>query len=733
MGLDMGASVTYRVGDSVCAPGALEPFESLRGMNIKIECACGARFAFDVEPVDGQMPVEVQCPECGADGTAKANEFIREQWTTARPKAGPIRVRVVTPPSEAESPTAPGPPVAGLPSVLPAPEADAGVAFCSRHPRELAVAECAVCQKPICARCLQQFGYLCSVYCQEQARARNIEVPVFAGRKTDVAVRERRKGKLLAMIAGAVAVALLTLWVWYAFVGSRPRVAWTFKPPASEPLLAARWVGADRVVTLTGQKLRLHNAANGKELWASPLKADEQVGNKAGDDDEFDRFAEVQLSVADEDVWIGFPSRVVRYAAGSGKREQEFPLPQPLERLTFTPTAIVAVAPGLSNQNILTRIDFGSRQARTETALPLPGAGAGGRGAGVRLLGALRPAQRANRLADALDLPLDLRDEVSEFHPAGQNVAHLAVALRQQRIVSREAAQAPEKESMLERSSLRAADSAAAGAEFLRNTRNTGGAVVDESRYLVTLRRFFSGSLNLWSEEVTGPPAFFALQTVDVLTAGKRLIVFSKTNQKLWEAKLAYPVSPRFTGEPGSPPQAPCFEAGNRLFLFDQGTLTAFELKTGKVQFQATSVFISQAVLGRRGRVYVATTSAPAQIIPSSQEPKFSEEILPLVLGVDAANGKVLWATARVGEQIHVTGDFLYASRAQGSKLGVFAASGDEARTPVHYRIYRLAPESGKELWEYYQPRAPVYFEPRENRLLLQYEKEVQLLKFLSL
>lgn len=48
-------------------------------MEIKIECACGQPFAFDVEPVNGRMPCEVNCPSCGAPATAQANALIRQQ------------------------------------------------------------------------------------------------------------------------------------------------------------------------------------------------------------------------------------------------------------------------------------------------------------------------------------------------------------------------------------------------------------------------------------------------------------------------------------------------------------------------------------------------------------------------------------------------------------------------------------------------------------------------------
>ena len=45
---------------------------------IKIICHCGQKYAFEVQPVNGQMPVPVNCPACGRDGTIAANESIRK-------------------------------------------------------------------------------------------------------------------------------------------------------------------------------------------------------------------------------------------------------------------------------------------------------------------------------------------------------------------------------------------------------------------------------------------------------------------------------------------------------------------------------------------------------------------------------------------------------------------------------------------------------------------------------
>jgi hypothetical protein len=47
-----------------------------RTIPVKILCACGQKYAFEVQPRDGKMPAPVACPVCKRDGTAEANRII---------------------------------------------------------------------------------------------------------------------------------------------------------------------------------------------------------------------------------------------------------------------------------------------------------------------------------------------------------------------------------------------------------------------------------------------------------------------------------------------------------------------------------------------------------------------------------------------------------------------------------------------------------------------------------
>jgi hypothetical protein len=62
--------------------------------SIKIECGCGQRYAFDVEPANGLMPYTVACPVCGVDGTGAANEVIAQTEQPVAVAAAPMRVQL---------------------------------------------------------------------------------------------------------------------------------------------------------------------------------------------------------------------------------------------------------------------------------------------------------------------------------------------------------------------------------------------------------------------------------------------------------------------------------------------------------------------------------------------------------------------------------------------------------------------------------------------------------------
>jgi hypothetical protein len=57
-------------------------------VEVKIQCDCGTRYKFDVEPLHGRMPQKVDCPGCGVDGTPAANECLRQRLGVAAVRRG---------------------------------------------------------------------------------------------------------------------------------------------------------------------------------------------------------------------------------------------------------------------------------------------------------------------------------------------------------------------------------------------------------------------------------------------------------------------------------------------------------------------------------------------------------------------------------------------------------------------------------------------------------------------
>ncbi|MGD0207697.1 MAG: hypothetical protein ABSC89_08855 [Verrucomicrobiota bacterium] len=96
-------------------------------IELKVQCDCGQKYKFDVDPINGQMPFTVACPVCGADGTEKANALLQQMLPELAAQPAEPPVPVVTQPRlrissslPATSPASP-PPLAPVPAVAPPP------------------------------------------------------------------------------------------------------------------------------------------------------------------------------------------------------------------------------------------------------------------------------------------------------------------------------------------------------------------------------------------------------------------------------------------------------------------------------------------------------------------------------------------------------------------------------------------------------------------------------------
>lgn len=87
-------------------------------MELKVLCDCGQKYAFDVEPIAGQMPFFVNCPGCGMDGTSHANALLAQSSVPniLKPRI-PVAVRVAAAPPalQASMHVTPPPPLMSAP------------------------------------------------------------------------------------------------------------------------------------------------------------------------------------------------------------------------------------------------------------------------------------------------------------------------------------------------------------------------------------------------------------------------------------------------------------------------------------------------------------------------------------------------------------------------------------------------------------------------------------------
>jgi hypothetical protein len=86
---------------------------------VKIQCGCGQKYAFDVEPVNGRLASVVVCPACGADGTTAANDVVAQSLAAPPAVAAPPVMRLQPAATPPPITAAPRPAVRAVPSAAP--------------------------------------------------------------------------------------------------------------------------------------------------------------------------------------------------------------------------------------------------------------------------------------------------------------------------------------------------------------------------------------------------------------------------------------------------------------------------------------------------------------------------------------------------------------------------------------------------------------------------------------
>ncbi len=797
---------------------------------MKIQCACGAKYAFDIQPEMLNKPVQFVCPSCGLDSSAYVNSLVRQELgaALAEPPIAPPAVAIAPPPGQpptpvatiepADPPAATAPPAPRVrlhtssPTTTETPAAAADTGVCSRHHGQPAVEFCHVCHKPICAKCMEIFGYVCSPLCKQKAELSGIKVPEFIGQRDIVQRRFWRKVSLYSGGIGALVVALLAVWIWWEWFGQKPAAVFSVRFP--EPSYSGQSVfcGTDQIVFLRGGTLARHDMKAGKEVWSRSLidpsriqqqvaetieslrKAQQRLDSDFPDADPIkipspekltksltrNAGEELELYARGQNVWVSSFEKVVRYDWDTGKPVQEIPLRGGLGGALARGDEMWLIRENESGQNIITRLNLANGQMLTEgVGVTIPTnatlAGAPNTSAVVPISGP-KPLEPEKIAAQAQRLPLPgrialpatlsvgmnqqrLLDELNgpaptspqseldysehfELMPTHDGFVQFSVKLLERKMVARAAMKAAPAKSALDGPVSVTATAEIANEILNEMQRERGGSNVteDHSRYQVTVR--IPGTKNVpdWKGEVVGPPGLYPLKTVNVVAAGKSLIVLDKANKKKWDASLTYEVSEGAgsMNETDAPfGLGPVVERDGSLYVIDEGVLTAFDLATGNARWRLPSVGISGLFFDDRGQIYVNSTTASPDRIKFSRQIDITEKVSAVVLKIDSKDGRILWTAEPGGQISHVAGKNIfcinwYQPEEADREANIYIPD-TGLETPPYMRIKRINPRNGRIMWEHFQQRAPLDVQFEGNTIRLVFKKEVQVLRFRSL
>jgi hypothetical protein len=803
---------------------------------MKVQCSCGAKFAFEVTPEMADRPLEVSCPNCGADLSQVLTGLARQELATSGASASGTPVEPATPPL----PQPPVPPrvrinkPANAPAQAPdvvAPDPSLLGQPCLKHPGQIGVSKCYICSKPICPKCMELFGHVCSPLCKAKADAHGITVPEYEQQASIVLARRWRRTKRLIIAGCSLMAVLVGVWFWYAWFGSEPRVVFSKRFDKSALAGGSALVGRDQIIVLHGGVLSRLDMKSGEEVWFRTLVDSVKIAGMIGEvmrqskaaidrannedpdhvpkmpdpdrlQEEMEMLAcyELTLRCRGSNIWVASPDKLTRFEWDSGKTAQEIPLEGGFEGLI--PRGDELLALDFSNGvSVVRHINLATGQTRSEqvgsqveiaaaqgtnsrttagqaTAAAPPKSrtgSAGTRASGLAASGpdrGLDPAKVAEQaqqlpLAGRIALPALLSSAVNRervqqeldgssgprsksapartpiprdsftFVPDREGFVEFSERLIEEKIVSRSAMKAAPAKSALENAPTVANTTEIANEILNEMQRTHGGDTVeeDESRYEVAIRD--PATHTVWREEVVGPPRLYPLQTVNVVSANKLIIVLDKTGHKLWQSSLAYNVTAPFRppDEHGSSyGVGPVAEKDGSLYVFDDGVLSAFDVKSGNARWRVPSVGITGIFFDDRGDMYVNTTTAGPDSLRYSKQIDVSSKTITVVMKVNCKTGKTIWTAEPGGLITYVSGPFVYSvSMYEGDdeEGSMFPSMGAQRRPFV--RIKRLSPWTGKEKWVHAQQRAPLDIEFDRNSFRMVFKREVQVLRFLSL
>ncbi len=710
---------------------------------MKLQCPCGAKYAFDLTPEMLATPVSFLCPACGADHSGFVNELVRQEFAAPAPEivlptAARLKISHEAKPAETA-----------------APETASVSKYCGKHRGVLATENCAECGKPICPQCLNLFGYFCSPLCKNKSEQLGKDVPVFAGKGSEVESRFWRKMSLIFGGIGLVITGVIGFWGWYAFYGSRPHAVFSQHFDQKSFYGSSQIVDQNQFVFLHGGTLARYDLKAKKMIWTHEVISQKNYEDAIAAETQADanssyhtvstkleKYArqslerELELQVDGEKIWVAKGAKATRYDWLTGN---------------------VAEAKTIAPKNFFGEDEGGGLplDPNGDSSKPLDANKVAAQAQNLKLQGQLAlPAllanarnqqQLANELKDGQTVNANKKtmteeNSITTIVPSQNGDWQFTIRLLERKIISRSAMKAPPKKSALEGEVNQAKTMEIANETLNEMQRNAGGDVVEEdmSRYQVSLQKKGEAETTAWTGEVVGSPQLFPLKTVNVIVAGKGVMVLDLENKKRWTATLTYVVPGAVSEMEEHISQfgaGPCVEQGNTLYIFDQAVLTAFELSNGNARWRLPSVGVMGLFFDGQSNVLVNTTSGSPDDIKYSRQIDVTKTTDAIVQKISPQSGKILWTAKPAGHISYVSGNIIYATQVYDSGYdpdeddnGMMAG----LQKPDYLRIVRLDPKTGRELWVYDEQRAPSSVRFTGSYIELVFKREVQVLSYLA-
>ncbi|HEY2084209.1 MAG TPA: PQQ-binding-like beta-propeller repeat protein, partial [Verrucomicrobiae bacterium] len=232
--------------------------------------------------------------------------------------------------------------------------------------------------------------------CRAKATSNGINVPVFAGQKSVREAQQWRKIGLIGSGVGVLLVALLGVWIWYAWIGSVPHSIFSVRFPEMAYAGSSRLCGKNQIVFLHGFQLARYDLGSKKPNWTNDVITKEQLDAEVAKQvkeyqsemeyaikNGYDRphiplqddiAKEVQqemerslhLFVQDQNIWIAKNDKLTRYDWDTGKAGQELALPNSYERPKMDGSELVFTEENAFGQYVITHLNLASGETRTE-------------------------------------------------------------------------------------------------------------------------------------------------------------------------------------------------------------------------------------------------------------------------------------------------------------------------------------------------------------------------------